>query len=101
VFNEKILNNYIVQGDPLRQIGSKEYIHSIYKFGAFLSIVNNKKINPTSLFVQILQDKKLREVFVEVTESENVYEALHGLLQLYPILLKSKNTKRLFKKSNQ
>jgi hypothetical protein len=101
MFNEKILNNSIVQSDPIKQISSKEYIHSVYKFGAFLSIINNKKINPTGLFVQVLQDKKLRETFVDITESKNVYESLLGLLQLYPVLLKSKNTKRLFKKSIQ
>jgi hypothetical protein len=38
-------------------------------------------------------------LFVEVTHSDSVHEALLGLLQLYPPLLKSKNTKRLFKKS--
>jgi hypothetical protein len=99
MFNEKVLNSCVVQGDPIKQICTKEYIHNVYKFGSYLSIVNNKKINPTALFIQILQNKKLRDCFVKVTEAENEYAALLGLLQLYPILLKSKNTKRLFKKS--
>ena len=99
MFNEKILDDFLSCNDPLRSICSKEYILNVYKFGSYLSIINNKKLNASALFVQILQDKKLRDLFVEVTESENMKVALLGLLQLYPILLKSKNTKRLFKKS--
>jgi hypothetical protein len=99
MFNEKILDNFISQSDPLSQICTKEYIEGVFKFGSFLSIIRNKKINPNGLFVSILENKHLREIFIEVTHSENMHEAMLGLLQLYPTLVKSKNTKRIFKKS--
>jgi len=99
MFNEKILENFIGQSDPLSQICTKEYIEGVFKFGSYLSIMRNKKINPNGLFVAILENRHLRDLFVIVTHSENMQEALLGLLQLYPSLLKSKNTKRLFKKS--
>jgi hypothetical protein len=99
MFNEKILDDFISRNDPLSQICTKEYILGVFKFGAFLSIIKNKKINPSGLFTSILENKDLRDIFIHVTHSENMNEALLGLLQLYPSLLKSKNTKRLFKKS--
>jgi len=99
MFNEKILDDFISRTDPLCQICTKEYILGVFKFGSFLSIIKNKKINPTVLFTSILESKDLREIFIYTTHSENVNEALLNLLQLYPSLLKSKNTKRLFKKS--
>jgi hypothetical protein len=99
MFNGKILENFIGKNDPLTCVCTKEYIMGVFKFGSYLSILKNKKINPSVLFASILENKDLREIFIYVTYSENINEALLGLLQLYPSLLKSKNTKRLFKKS--
>ena len=99
MFNEKILDDFIGRSDPLSQICTKEYIDGVFRFGSYLSIIQNKKINPSALFVSVLENRHLREIFIEVTYSENIQEALLGLLQLYPTLLKSKNTKRIFKKS--
>jgi hypothetical protein len=99
MFNEKVLGDFISKNDPLRQICTKEYILGVFKFGSFLSILHNKRLNPSSIFVLILENKEIRDLFVEVTHSENAKDALLNLLQLYPPLLKSKNTKRLFKKS--
>jgi hypothetical protein len=99
MFNERILNDFNSRNNPLSQICTKEYILGVFKFGSFLSILYNKKINPSALFVCVLENKEVRDLFVEITHSDSVHEALLGLLQLYPPLLKSKNTKRLFKKS--
>lgn len=99
MFNEKVLNDFNARTNPLSQVCTKEYILGVFKFGSYLSIIHNKRLNPAAIFVCILENREIRDLFVEVTHSENVHEALLGLLQLYPPLLKSKNTKRLFKKS--
>lgn len=99
MFNEKVLNDFNSRNDPLKQVCTKEYILGVFRFGAFLSIVHNKRLNPSAIFVIILENKEIRDLFIDVTNSENMHEALLGLLQLYPPLLKSKNTKRLFRKS--
>lgn len=99
MFNEKVLNDFNSRNDPLKQVCTKEYILGVFRFGSFLSIIHNKRLNPAAIFVTILENKEIRDLFIEVTNSENEHEALLGLLQLYPPLLKSKNTKRLFRKS--
>jgi len=99
MFNEKVLDDFLSKSNPLKQICTKDYIHGVYMFGSFLSVLHNKRLNPSAIFVLILENKEIRDLFVDVTHSDNAKEALLGLLQLYPPLLKSKNTKRLFKKS--
>lgn len=99
MFNEKVLNDFNSRTNPLSQICTKEYILGVFKFGSYLSIIHNKRLNPSAIFICVLENREIRELFAEITHSDSVREALLGLLQLYPPLLKSKNTKRLFKKS--
>lgn len=99
MLNEHTLENFVFQNNSLEQICSREYVNGVLVFGSFLSILNSKRINPSTLFNSILENLELRELFIEVTGSENTKDALLGLLQLYPALIKSKNTKKLFKKS--
>jgi hypothetical protein len=99
MYYEKIVKNFLSLNDPIELICSKEFVLGVFQFGSYLSIIHNKRINPSTLFVSILEYKDLRTLFTELTYSENEREALLNLLQLYPALLKSKNTKRLFKKS--
>lgn len=99
MLNERTLQKYMFQGNPLEQMCSKEYIEGVLMFGSFLSILNNKKINASGLFTSILQDLEMREIFIFMTGSQNTHDALLGLLQLYPNLIKSKNTKKLFNSS--
>jgi hypothetical protein len=99
MLTEQTLENFVFQNNSLEQICSQEYIRGVLVFGSYLSILHNKRINPSTFFNSILENLELRELFIEVTGSENTKEALLGLLQLYPALIKSKNTKKLFKKS--
>jgi len=99
MLNEKTLQKYIFQSNPLELICTKEYIEGVLLFGAFVSMVLSKKINASGLFTTVLQDKELREAFIFITGSQNMHEALLGLLRLYPNLIKSKNTKKLFTSS--
>ena len=99
MINDRSLQKYIFQSNPLELICTKEYIKGVLLFGSYLSIVHNKKVNASGIFTAILQDLELREVFIFITGSQHTHEALLGLLQLYPNLLKSKNTKKLFSSS--
>lgn len=99
MLNEKTLQKYIFQSNPLELICTKEYIEGVLLFGSFVSMIYNKKINASGLFTAVLQDKELREAFIHITGSKDAHEAFLGLLQLYPNLVKSKNTKKLFNSS--
>ena len=99
MLNDKILDNFVNYNDPLDNICNKEFILNVMKFGSYLSIINNKRINASVLFISILENSKLRDIFMEITGAENVRDALLGVMEIYPVLVKSKNTRRIFDKS--
>jgi hypothetical protein len=99
MFNDKVVLNAIEQSDPVQQLSNKEVALNVLSFGSFITILNNKRINPVFLFSSILENMTVRDLFVHITGTENAKEALLHLLHFYPALIKSKNTKRLFKKS--
>jgi hypothetical protein len=99
MLNEKVIENFVFQNNSLELLCNYEYVNGVLVFGSFLSILHDKRINPSILFNSILENLELRELFIEITGSKNTKQALLDLLHLYPALIKSKNTKKLFKKS--
>jgi len=94
--SDKNLQKILFHGNPLEKICSKEFVDGVLLFGSLLSILNNKRINPATLFTHILQSHEMRELFIYTTGSKDTYDAILSLLKLYPNLSKSKNTKKLF-----
>lgn len=87
-------------GSPTEQIQNKDFVQGTLKAGSLISILENKKINPTLLFALILENKHYQDFFVEITSSSSLKEALMSLLYLYPSLVKSKITKSSIRKIN-
>lgn len=85
------------QSTPLDQINTKEFSQSVLKVGSIISMLENKKLNPTNLFLYLLENKNYQQIFVEITACKNFKEALRSLLLLYPSLVKSKLTKTAIK----
>lgn len=85
---------------PVEQLHSKEFVEGILKAGSLFSMLENKKLNATGLFTLMLEKKEYREIFVELTASENFKEAILSMLYLHPSLVKSKITKTAIKKLN-
>jgi len=101
MLNDKILDNFISNNDPLDNICTKEFVENVLKFGAYLSMINNKRVNSSVLFLTILENYRLRDIFVDITGAESERDAFLGVLKLYPVLIKSKNTRKLFEKSKK
>lgn len=83
---------------PREELCSKEFWSAVMKFGSFVSMVENKKINTTTLFSLLIENKTYQNVFVELTSCSNFREAIEMLLYLYPNLVKSKVTKSTIKR---
>jgi hypothetical protein len=86
--------------DPLERIKFNEFISGMLKAGSFISMVENKKINTTNLFLLILEKIEYQDFFVEMTSSKDFREAIGLLLHLHPNLVKSKFTKSYLRKKN-
>ena len=53
-------------------------------------MLNNKKMNLAKIFILLLQNAKLRSVFMELTSIDNEYNLLKKFLEYDPTLYKSK-----------
>ena len=85
---------------PSDRIKSREFIDGVLKAGSLISMLENKKINITTLFVLLLDTKKYQDFFTEITSSESFKESILSLLYLHPTLVKSKFTKSIVRKAN-
>lgn len=85
---------------PFDQIRSKEFLEGLLKAGSLISMIENKKINTTTLFTLLIEKPDYQDFFTEITSSDSFKEALLSLLYLNPALVKSKITKSVVKKLN-
>lgn len=85
---------------PFEQICNKEFAEGVYKAGSLLSMLENKKLNPINLFLQLFANQSYQIFFTEITSSSCFKEAILNLLYLYPSIVKSKITKRAIKSFN-
>jgi hypothetical protein len=85
---------------PFVRLHSQEFIEGALKAGSLISMLENKKINTTTLFALLVENPSYQKFFTEITASSSFKEALFSLLQLNPSLVKSKIVKSLARKLN-
>lgn len=85
---------------PTDQLCSQEFVENMYKAGSLISVIENKKLNFTNLFVLLLEKPEYRDLFVEITSCRNFRESLFMMMKLNPSLAKSKIVKSVVKKIN-
>lgn len=79
--------------NPVIILNEKDFDIFLLKFGSLLFLLNNKNINPTLLFITIVKDENLQEVFKQMTGINTLLEILKTILVHYPNLIKSKIVK--------
>lgn len=79
-------------------INEEEFENNLIKFGSFLSILKNKKINHTSLLSSILDDVNIRNIFLTIVEYDNFNDAFFKVLEIHPNLARSKIIRVKYKK---
>jgi hypothetical protein len=85
---------------PADRIKTREFADGVMKAGSLISMLENKKLNITALFVLLLESTKYQDFFTEITSSDTFKQAILSLLQLHPTLVKSKFTKAIVRKAN-
>lgn len=85
---------------PYSQLHNKEFIEGVLKAGSLISMIENKKINTTTLFSLLLENTNYQDFFTEITSSDSFKEAIMSMLYLNPFLVKSKITKSIVRKIN-
>jgi hypothetical protein len=90
-----------IKNSPISILNEKELQIFLLKFGSLLFILNNKNINPTFLFLTVVKNEPLQQIFKELSGVPTLIEILKYILMSYPNLIKSKivkeNTIRILK----
>lgn len=76
--------------DPAEHITSFEQTHLFLSFCSFVSLNNTKKLNLANVFICLLKDNNVRDLFKNYCDFKNDYSAIKFFLQFDSSLYKSK-----------
>ncbi len=79
-----------LKNSPVAILNEKEFQIFLLKFGSLLFLLNNKNINPTFLFLTLVKNDQLQNIFKEMSGISTLLEILRIILIIYPNLIKSK-----------
>lgn len=80
----------ITNVDPVSKAYENESTRLFLSFCSFVCIIKNKKMNLPNIFLWLLKDENIRQVFKMLVDIDSDYEALKYFLQYDPTLYKSK-----------
>jgi len=83
---------------PYQDIQTAEFEKSFYSFCTFVSLVHDKKMNFATVFLKILENKALRDIFISIIEEENDFTAIRKYIQTEPSVTKSKYVTKFLNK---
>jgi len=86
--------------DPFEQLYDKEFRHSFKCFCTLVCQLKNKKINLANIFIILLKEPELMNIYKELTGIDSTYNALLVFLQHDPSLYRSKYIKNFLTESN-
>lgn len=84
---------------PLLNLSQEEIEFELIKFGAFCSIIHNKKLNNVAIFSLIVKNNTYGKIFMNLTESGTKKEAILLFLKYNSNLCRSKVVKDILKYS--
>jgi len=76
--------------DPAEQINEFEQTHLFLSFCSLISLLNTKKLNLANVFIMLLKNKNVRDVFISYCDLKNDFSAVKFFLQFDSSLYKSK-----------
>lgn len=84
------INNMLSHTNPVDVAYNKEYTHLFQSFCAYVCIVKNKKMNLPNIFLCLLREESLRDLFKLLCDVETDYDVLKCFLDHEPTLHRSK-----------
>ena len=75
---------------PYDDIQEEEFLYSFHSFCTFVSLMYDKKMNFATVFLKLLEDKGLRDIFISIIDEENDLVAIQKYIRTVPSITKSK-----------
>ncbi len=79
---------------PISKIEDREFKNLFIKFCALISILNNRKLNLANIFLLLLKEKKMLQLYMRICEFDTDFEGLKYFLEYDSALHKSKYIKK-------
>ncbi len=80
--------------DPSANVCEREFKILFLRFCTLVCILHNKKLNLANIFLLVLKNKKIKELYMTVCEFDCEYEAYRCFLEYDNALHKSKYIKK-------
>lgn len=90
----------IKHNDPVEQTYHKEYRHNFLSFCTLVCMIKNRKMNLANIFLIMLQDLSIRNIFKNMCDIDSDYDALKKFLEYDTSLHRSKYIKNFLESNN-
>ena len=87
--------------DPVSKVDATEQDKYFRIFCSYMCILNNKKLNLANIFLLLLDNASIRELFKQMCDFETDYDCLKFFLQRDPTLHKSKYIKNYLQQTSK
>jgi len=85
--------------DPVQSLYDKDLEHTFYSFCSFVCMSTNKKQNIANIFLYVLENQEILNLYMELGDHSTKYDAIRSFLTIEPSLQKSKYIKRYINKN--
>jgi len=75
---------------PTHHIEEAEFTHAFLSFCTLVSLLNGKKMNYPTVFLKILENAKIRELYMEHIHEDSEFAAIKKFIDMEPSITKSK-----------
>lgn len=76
--------------DPVKSAYDNEFTHLFLSFCSYVCVIKNKKMNLPNIFLWLLKEPQLREIFKMTCDVETDYDVLKCFLKYDSTLYRSK-----------
>jgi len=90
-----------VKADPSSRLKEEEFRQDFLCFCSLMCIIHNKKLNLANIFLLLLKNKKIMNLYMNMCEFESEYTALKTFLEYDNTLHKSKYIKKYLNSINK
>lgn len=87
--------------DPSSEIIENETNHLFLSFCTFVVLLKGKKLSIQNVFVQVLQNEKLKKHMIEMLDLENDFDLVRTFLEFDPSIAKSKQISKYINSQNR
>lgn len=84
------INDMLANTNPVDVTYDKEYEHLFLSFCSYVCVIKNKKMNLPNIFLCLLREPSLRDLFKLLCDVETDYDVLKCFLDHEPTLHRSK-----------